>query len=93
MSEKISYARLTIPNAGLTPVEVYGRLNPAGGGVVHNSDPMAEYFESIHKMAAPLEALSRAEEFRWRNRQNIATGSANSKPARTIIREQKCYSS
>ena len=55
-----------------------------GGGMVHDSDPTAEYFESIHKMTTPLEGLSRSEEFRWRNRQSIATDSANSKPALTI---------
>jgi anthranilate/para-aminobenzoate synthase component I len=54
-----------------------------GGGVVHDSDPTAEYFESIQKMAAPLEAISRAEEFGWRSRQNIPTDSTNSQPALT----------
>ena len=34
MSEKISFPRLTIPNPGLTPVEVYGRLNPADGSFI-----------------------------------------------------------
>ena len=54
-----------------------------GGGVVHDSDPTAEYFESIQKMAAPLEAISRAEEFGWRSRQNIPPDSTNSQPALT----------
>jgi anthranilate/para-aminobenzoate synthase component I len=52
-----------------------------GGGVVHDSDPTAEYFESLHKMAAPLEAISRAEEFRWRHVVDSPTDSINSKPA------------
>jgi len=52
-----------------------------GGGIVHDSDPTAEYFESIHKMAAPLEAISRAEEFRWRNGEHIATAATNTQPS------------
>ncbi len=52
-----------------------------GGGVVHDSDPTAEYYESLHKMAAPLEAISRAEEFRWRRIADTPADSIDSHPA------------
>jgi anthranilate synthase component 1 len=55
-----------------------------GGGVVRDSDFTAEYFESIHKMTAPLEAISLAEEFRRRNHDANATDSINSQPALII---------
>jgi hypothetical protein len=32
--EKTSFVHLTIPNPSLTPVDVYARLNPAGGGFI-----------------------------------------------------------
>jgi anthranilate synthase component 1 len=43
-----------------------------GGGIVYDSDPEREYFESLHKMEAPLKAIEMAEDCHCEERSDVA---------------------
>ena len=45
----------------------------AGGGVVADSDPDAEYDETLHKARAPMRAAEEAWRFIWARANRLAT--------------------